>query len=96
MNQKSTRDKKTRGEAFRTFLQYTAVWVKTRGTLGRQRRPDSGKTHCNWVSPRLQLYLLELAGAGLEISPAPDSAGKYSTIKGEKGTKVLLSGPEAN
>ena len=23
---------------------------------GRQRLPDSGKTHCNWVSPRLQLY----------------------------------------
>ena len=29
------------------------------GNFGRQRLPDSGKTHCNWVSLRLQLYLLD-------------------------------------
>ena len=39
------------------ILQYTAVWVKTRGTTVVKDGQTVEKTHCNWVSPRLQLYL---------------------------------------
>ena len=32
------------------------------GNYGCLRPPDSGKTRCNWVSPRLHLYFQAVAG----------------------------------
>ena len=48
--------------------------------FGHQKFSDSGKTHCNWVSPHLQLYFQGLAGKqgkGAVLSPAPDSATEF-------------------
>ena len=43
---------------------------------GRLRPPDSGKTHCYWVSPHLQLYFQVMAGERPVLSSAPDGASK--------------------
>ena len=56
---KAARDKRPVDGLFKTA--YTVIDCPGRKTRnsGRQRLPDSGKTHCNWVSARLQLYLLD-------------------------------------
>ena len=67
----------TRGEVICTPYTVIGYLGQNARNSGRRRLPDSGKTHCNWVSPRLQLYFQDLAGAGLMLSPAPDGASKY-------------------
>ena len=48
---KATRDKRP--------VHGTQLLGMSTGNFGHQRLPDSGKTHCYWVSLRLQLYLLD-------------------------------------
>ena len=86
-------------ELFKLYVQYYTARVEKQGTPVVKRLPDSGKTHCNWVSLRLQLYLPGLAGTGVKISPAPGSAGKCSPVNvyyyyRKKGARMSLSGYE--
>ena len=70
----------TRGKVIWTLCTEIDCLGQNMRNPGHQRLPDSGKTHCNWVSPRLQLYFQVLAGKqgkGAMLSPAPDSATKF-------------------
>ena len=75
--QKSCTGQETRGEVIWTPYAVISYLGQSTRNSGRQRLPDSGKTHCNWVSPCLQLYFQDLEGAGLMLSPAPNGASKY-------------------
>ena len=58
MNQESTRDGGPVGRGSMHSTVHSCLgW--SMGGFSRQRRPDGGGTHCGWVSPRLQLYLLD-------------------------------------
>ena len=60
------------------------------GNFGRQRRPDSGKNPLLLGESLPPAVLAGLAGTGIKISPTPDGANKYLTLKKERRQNVTL------
>ena len=69
------------------ILQYTAVWVKTRGTLVVKDGQTVEKTHCKLGESPPPAVLAGLAGTEMRISPAPVSATEYTILKKRRAPK---------